>query len=74
MKNLLLNIGNTGAGFTILNSQQVIPNELLDQAIKLLTAILTAVLSNWLINKANEKSKNKKLQKEEIEEIEKKED
>lgn len=57
MKNILLNIANTGAGFTILNAQQVIPNELLDQCIKLVAAIITAVLSNWLVNKANKKKK-----------------
>jgi len=57
MKNILLNIGNTGAGFTILNAQQIIPNELLDQCIKLVAAIITAVLSNWLVNKANKKKK-----------------
>lgn len=57
MKNLLLNIGNTGAGFTMLNAQQIIPNELLDQLIKLAAAIITAVLSNWLVNKANKKKK-----------------
>ena len=57
MKNLLLNIGNTGVGFTMLNAQQVIPNELLDQCIKLIAAIITAVLSNWLVNKANKKKK-----------------
>ena len=57
MKNLLLNIGNTGVGFTMLNAQQVIPNELLDQCIKLVAAIITAVLSNWLVNKANKKKK-----------------
>lgn len=57
MKNILLNIGNTGAGFTILNAQQIIPNELLDQCIKLVAAIVTALLSNWLVNKANKKKK-----------------
>ena len=57
MKNLLLNIGNTGVGFTMLNAQQIIPNELLDQCIKLVAAIITAVLSNWLVNKANKKKK-----------------
>lgn len=57
MKNLLLNIGNTGAGFTMLNAQQIIPNELLDQCIKLVAAIVTALLSNWLVNKANKKKK-----------------
>lgn len=57
MKNILLNIGNTGAGFTILNAQQIIPNELLDQCIKLIAAIVTALLSNWLVNKANKKKK-----------------
>lgn len=57
MKNLLLNVGNTGAGFTILNAQQIIPNELLDQCIKLVAAIVTALLSNWLVNKANKKKK-----------------
>ena len=62
MKNILLNIGNTASGFTILNAQQVIPNELLDQCIKLVAAIVTALLSNWLISKQAEK----KRQKEEI--------
>lgn len=57
MKNILLNIANTGAGFTMLNAQQIIPNELLDQCIKLVAAIITAVLSNWLVNKANKKKK-----------------
>lgn len=57
MKNFLLNIGNTASGFTILNAQQVIPNELLDQCIKLVAAIVTALLSNWLVNKANKKKK-----------------
>ena len=57
MKNLLLNIANTGAGFTMLNAQQIIPNELLDQCIKLVAAIVTALLSNWLVNKANKKKK-----------------
>ena len=57
MKNLLLNIGNTGVGFTMLNAQQIIPNELLDQCIKLIAAIVTALLSNWLVNKANKKKK-----------------
>lgn len=57
MKNLLLNIGNTGVGFTMLNAQQIIPNELLDQCIKLVAAIVTALLSNWLVNKANKKKK-----------------
>lgn len=57
MKNLLLNIGNTGAGYTMLNAQQIIPNELLDQCIKLIAAIVTALLSNWLVNKANKKKK-----------------
>lgn len=57
MKNILLNIGNTGIGFTMLNAQQIIPNELLDQCIKLVAAIITAVLSNWLVNKANKKKK-----------------
>lgn len=57
MKNILLNIGNTGAGFTILNAQQIIPNELIDQCIKLVAAIVTALLSNWLVNKANKKKK-----------------
>ena len=60
MKNLLLNIGNTGAGFTMLNAQQIIPNELLDQCIKLVAAIITAVLSNWLVNKANKPKRKKK--------------
>lgn len=60
MKNFLLNIGNTASGFTILNAQQVIPNELLDQCIKLVAAIITAVLSNWLVNKANKPKKKKK--------------
>ena len=60
MKNLLLNIANTGAGFTMLNAQQVIPNELLDQLIKLAAAIITAVLSNWLVNKANKPKRKKK--------------
>lgn len=62
MKNILLNIGNTGVGFTMLNTQQIIPNELLDQCIKLVAAIVTALLSNWLISKQAEK----KRQKEEI--------
>ena len=57
MKNILLNIGNTGVGFTMLNAQQIIPNELLDQCIKLVAAIVTALLSNWLVNKANKKKK-----------------
>lgn len=60
MKNFLLNIGNTASGFTILNAQQVIPNELLDQCIKLVAAIVTALLSNWLVNKANKPKRNKK--------------
>lgn len=45
----------------MLNAQQIIPNELLDQLIKLAAAIITAVLSNWLVNKAN-KPKSKKKQ------------
>jgi len=57
MKNILLNIVNTGVGFTMLNAQQIIPNELLDQCIKLVAAIVTALLSNWLVNKANKKKK-----------------
>ena len=60
MKNILLNIVNTGVGFTMLNAQQIIPNELLDQCIKLVAAIITAVLSNWLVNKANKPQRKKK--------------
>lgn len=60
MKNILLNIGNTASGYTMLNAQQVIPNELLDQLIKLAAAIITAVLSNWLVNKANKPKRKKK--------------
>lgn len=54
MKNLNLNILNSTLGFVTLNTNQIIPDELLDQIIKLVVAVLTAVLTNWIFKKKKE--------------------
>lgn len=44
MKNILYVAGTT----SLLNTPAVIPNELIDQAIKIVVSVVSVVLANWL--------------------------